>query len=78
MNDYIKPISLAVYMLIGLAYFARNAELCEKHAPMIWEQAERLRPVLKASLYTLGAMMWPVMLVFDVIDWFKGGDSDAS
>jgi len=74
MSDYIGPISMAVYMLIGLAYFARNAELCEKHAPLIWAQAEILRPALKAALYVLGAMMWPIMAAFDVIDWLKDGD----
>lgn len=77
MNEYISLMSMVVYLLIGLAYFTRNAELCEKHAPTIWEQAEMLRPALKAALYVLGTMMWPVMLLFDVLDFFKGGGSDA-
>lgn len=77
MSDYIGPVSMVVYMLIGLAYFAHNAELCEKHAPLIWEQTEMLRPALKAALYVLGAMMWPMMFMFDIWDWLKGGDTGA-
>lgn len=76
MSDFIGLISTTVYLLIGLAYFARKAERCEKEAPHIWEQAEILRPALKAMLYVLGAIIWPVMAALNVIDWLKEDNTD--